>query len=149
MLLTECLEEFQALMMQLRRALIRPTQLRGVPKMVQRPADGIGVGILPLLYRATLRQQRSGPRPIFIQNRDLGQRVQRIGDTASVAQFAKECEALGKPRPGGGAVTLLPRQMSQASQRRGIPPSVAYLARKLYCLLILDPRGRVISRTRE
>ena len=75
MLITECLEVFQALMMELRRTVIRPAQLRGVPKAVQRPADHIGVGMLPLLYRATLRQQRFGPRRVFIQNRNLGQLV--------------------------------------------------------------------------
>ena len=40
-------------MMELRRAIIIPAQLGGVSKMVQRPANRIGVGVLPLLYRAT------------------------------------------------------------------------------------------------
>jgi hypothetical protein len=39
MLITECLEACQALLMELRRTVVGPTQLRGVPKRVQREAD--------------------------------------------------------------------------------------------------------------
>jgi len=131
MLIAECLEAFQALMMELRRTVIRPAQLRGMPKIEQRRADLMGVGMLPLLYRATLRQQCFGPRPIFIQYRNLGQHVQVLGDTGRVAQLAVDRQTLGKPHPCGGAITLLPRQPSQVFHRHGIPPCVADLACKL------------------
>src|SRR5690349_19494211 len=57
MLIAERLEELQAFLIELRCALIVLTQLRGVPKMIQRPADKQGSRLHWLPRRAALQQQ--------------------------------------------------------------------------------------------
>src|SRR5262245_23376888 len=127
--------------MQLRRAIIGPTQLCDEPKMVQRPTQSDRVLATPqmiqppdkmgrvrrhsLLHGTTLGQQRLGSRRIFLRNREPGQRVQRSGNLSWVIELAEDRQAFREPRPGGSAIALLARQPPKTYQRPTRPCAIA------------------------